>query len=214
MQGAVRAAVGRAGDEQLPVLLADGDVAVHALAELALGPVDAHDSGSMETVTPAGTGIGLRPMRDITLTRPSRRPRRPRPRGARRGRSSLRGTWRRSPCPCRPGPWGSRRRRRSARPGRDTRCSPEIADGGSSVYFRRTTMTSPGCSAVGASTVVAVDVALLGEDAGHLDLELARGDLDGLARGVDRVADPREEVGDGVGHGHGATSSLFVIPGM
>src|SRR3954447_19433861 len=54
--------------------------------------------------------------------------------------------------------------------------------------------------------VVAQDVALLLEDAGHLDLELGRGDVDRLVGGLDPVADPREEVGDGVGHRHAATS--------
>src|SRR5215217_3359094 len=51
-----------------------------------------------------------------------------------------------------------------------------------------------------------VDVALLLEDAGHLALEPRRRDVDGLVRGGDRVADPREEVRDGVSHRHGVTS--------
>src|SRR5215208_1148879 len=46
-------------------------------------------------------------------TRPSLRARRPRPRGARRGRSSRPWRWRRSWFPCRPGPWAHRSRRRT-----------------------------------------------------------------------------------------------------
>src|SRR4051812_4415240 len=51
--------------------------------------------------------------------------------------------------------------------------------------------------------VEALDVALLGQDPRHLALEPARGDLDRLVRGHDAVADPGQEVGDGVGHAHG-----------
>src|SRR5437016_3986128 len=47
-----------------------------------------------------------------------------------------------------------------------------------------------------------LDVALLGEYPRELALELGRRDLDRLVSGVDRVAHPREEVGDRVGHGH------------
>src|SRR3954470_16465327 len=61
--------------------------------------------------------------------------------------------------------------------------------------------------------LVAVDVALLLEDSRHLDLELGRGDVDRLVGGLDPVADPREEVGDRIGHRHGY-QLLFVIPGM
>src|SRR4029079_7554938 len=50
--------------------------------------------------------------------------------------------------------------------------------------------------------LVGVDVALLAQDPGHLDLELARRDLDRLVRRLDGVAHAGEEVGDGVGHGH------------
>src|SRR3954453_2123434 len=64
-----------------------------------------------------------------------------------------------------------------------------------------------------------VDVALFAQDPRHLALELGRGDLDRLVRGVDRVADAREEIRDGVGHGHGLRKRsnyqlLLVIPGM
>src|SRR3954454_6171294 len=51
-----------------------------------------------------------------------------------------------------------------------------------------------------------VDVALLLEDAGELPLEARRRDVDGLVSGRDGVADPRQEVRDGIGHRHAATS--------
>src|SRR3954447_5747504 len=61
--------------------------------------------------------------------------------------------------------------------------------------------------------LVGLDVALLGEDAGHLALELRGGDLDDVVLGTDRVADPREVVGDRIGHRHGYQLD-FVMPGM
>src|SRR5579863_2490201 len=48
----------------------------------------------------------------------------------------------------------------------------------------------------------AFDVALLGEDPRELRLELGGGNLHGLVRRVDRVADARQKVGYRVGHGH------------
>jgi hypothetical protein len=46
-----------------------------------LGPFTRTDSGSIATVTPAGTGMGCLPILDIrSLTRPARGPRRRRPR--------------------------------------------------------------------------------------------------------------------------------------
>ena len=67
MQRAVLAAVGRAGDEQLLALLDDFDVARDALESSPLGPFTRTDSGSIATVTPAGTGIGCLPILDIDL---------------------------------------------------------------------------------------------------------------------------------------------------
>ena len=46
-------------------LLGDRDVAVHALGELAFGSLHVDDSGSIETVTPEGTGIGCLPILDM-----------------------------------------------------------------------------------------------------------------------------------------------------
>src|SRR5690606_9542478 len=48
--------------------------------------------------------------------------------------------------------------------------------------------------------IVAVDVAFLGQDPGHLFLELGRRHADGLVADGLGVADPGEHVGDGVGH--------------
>src|SRR5215207_4298258 len=59
-----------------------------------------------------------------------------------------------------------------------------------------------------------LDVALLAQDPGDLGLELGRGDLDRLVGGHDAVADPRQHVGDGVGHRHGGYQLDFVMPGM
>ena len=59
------AAVGRARDEELLVLLRDGDVARDALGELALGAVHAHELGLDRDGDAGGTGMGFRPMRDI-----------------------------------------------------------------------------------------------------------------------------------------------------
>src|SRR5215207_8107294 len=52
-----------------------------------------------------------------------------------------------------------------------------------------------------------LDVALLAQDARDLRLEVRGGHLDVVAVGVQAVADARQEVCDGVGHRHGATSS-------
>src|SRR3954447_24869927 len=54
---------------------------------------------------------------------------------------------------------------------------------------------------------VVLDVALLLEDAGHLLLQARGRDGHHALLGRRAVAQAREEVGDGVGHAHGATSS-------
>src|SRR6185312_10237779 len=56
------------------------------------------------------------------------------------------------------------------------------------------------------------DVALLLEDTGHLALELAGRDLDLLVRGGDLVAHAGQEVGYVVGHRHGITRSSWSCP--
>src|SRR4051794_9605216 len=53
---------------------------------------------------------------------------------------------------------------------------------------------------------VVLDVALLAEHARHLQLQLRGRDVHGVVIGLEAVADPREEVGYGVGHRHFATS--------
>ena len=169
------------------------------------------------TVTPVGTGMGL--LADAAhgwLPDLARRPRRRRPPGGPRGRSSRPATWTRSRCPCRPGPSGSclastyvaLARARDALAGRRS------TERRSSVYLSWMRMSSPGCSAVGRLDLVAVDVALLVEDAGHLALEPRGRDLDRLVRGLDAVADR------GSGSRRWGRSSTcdhqldFVMPGM
>src|SRR5215218_3185572 len=59
VQGAVLAAVGRALDEKLPVLLNDLDVARNALGQLALRPLDRHAVGVDPDLDAVGDGNGL-----------------------------------------------------------------------------------------------------------------------------------------------------------
>ena len=74
----------------------------------------------------------------------------------------------------------------------------------SSVYFRRHAQHA---TDAGGLDGVVLDVALLAQDARELRLELRGGHLDVVAVGVQAVADARQEVCDGVGHRHRATSS-------
>ncbi len=110
-------------------------------------------------------------------------------------------------------------------PGRDTRRRPEIAERRSSVYFRRIWISCPARAVGRGHDRPRFDVALLVEDPRELALELGRGHVDRLVRGVDRVAHAREEVGYGIGHRHvfgGLIVSSeedpyqedFVIPGI
>ena len=59
------AAIGRPRDDDLIVDLLDLDVAVTRSDSSPLGPFTVTRSGSIETVTPAGTGMGCLPMRDM-----------------------------------------------------------------------------------------------------------------------------------------------------
>ena len=94
-------------------------------------------------------------------------------------------------------------RRSGAGPGRETRLRPEMAERRSSVYLSVTRMSSPGCSAVGASISKSLDVALLLEDAGHLALEPAgAGSRPSWCAAVMPLRIAGQEVGDGVGHRH------------
>src|SRR5215212_2195323 len=73
-----------------------------------------------------------------------------------------------------------------------------------------------GTAGLGRPHLEALDVALLGQDAGKLALEPRARDGDGLLVGARAVAHPGEEVGDGIGHGHAAiapTSSTWSCRG-
>ena len=66
VHGAVLALVVGALDEDLIALAAHGDLAGHVEAQRALGALDRRCAGpAMVTSTPAGIGIGERPMRDM-----------------------------------------------------------------------------------------------------------------------------------------------------
>ena len=58
-------AVGRAGDEQLPVLLRTSIARFLRSSRLPRGPLTRTTSGSTVMVTPEGTGMGFLPMRDM-----------------------------------------------------------------------------------------------------------------------------------------------------
>src|SRR4051794_14717743 len=183
------------------------------------GPATRTTSGSTVTVTVSGTGMGLRPMRDMRLPdlrddlaahagaprlvaghhaarrRDDRRPHAALDLGdAAAGRVVALAGARDAPQP---------RDRRAAVVGvlqahRDDLAGPVLA---------------------GRDELEGLDVALLAQDPRHLALELGGRDVHRLVRGVDRIADPREEVGDGVGHGHGLRALEryqldLVIPGM
>src|SRR5215207_9145881 len=115
VQRAVLRAVGRPRDEQLAVLLLDVDHARLALLEVAARAGHAYDLGLDRDGDRVGDRDGLASDAGHGATRPRRRPRRRRPPCARRDRSSRRGTWTGSRCPCRRAPSGRAwRRRRSA----------------------------------------------------------------------------------------------------
>ena len=62
--------------------------------------------------------------------------------------------------------------------------------------------------------LVALDVALLREDAGDLHLELGVRHHHGLVSGLDAVADAGQKIGDRIGHRHLDHQLDFVMPGM
>src|SRR3954451_12032577 len=177
------------------------------------GPLTRTDSGSMATVTPAGTVMGLRPMRlmrspnlrhDFAADASAA--------GLVAGHDALR---RRDDGGAHAaehlGDAGGgdvvalARTRRALQPGHDGLAVLGVleldADQRAGVVSGRR-LGLPG-----------LDVALLLEDAGHLALELGRGDLDDVVLRTDRVADPRQVVGDRIGHRHGYQLD-FVMPGM
>ena len=71
------------------------------------------------------------------------------------------------------------------------------------MYLSRISITCPITPSGAGPDRPPLDVALLHEDPRELRLQFGGGDLDGLVRRVDRVADAREEVGYRIGHRHG-----------
>src|SRR3954463_8976274 len=208
VQRAVLRAVGRAGDDELLALLADLDRAVLALLEVAAGAGDAHDLGLDRHGDAGGDGDGpltdsrhrdLPDLRDDLAADAL-------PAGVVAGHHATRG-----------------------RDDRGAHAAEHLGDGAGvhvgplagtrdALQARDHRLAAlrvlqpdedavAGAPGLAGNDLVALDVALLREDPGHLLLELGRGDLDRLVRGHDPVADARQEVGDGVGHRHGATSS-------
>src|SRR4051794_9336846 len=183
------------------------------------GPATRTISGSMVTVTVAGTGMGLRPMRDMPL---------PDLRHDLAADTGLTGLV-------------ARHHAAGRRDDRGAHAALDLADaaGGGVVALARARDAAQagdrraavvgvlqahadelgGLPLGGRHDLEALDVALLAQDPRHLALELGGRDIRRLVSGVDRVADPREEVGDGVGHGHGLRALEryqldLVIPGM
>src|SRR4051794_32669489 len=166
------------------------------------GPLTWTSSGSIETVTPVGSGMGFLPIRDIGVLPDVRHDLAADARVAglvaghdasRRGDDGgahaaehLRDLARAGVC---------------AAPG--ARDALEAGDRRAAVarVLQAHADDLARMLGVGRDDVVAVDVALLVEDPRALGLELGRRDVDRLVGGLDRVADPGQEVGDGVGAG-------------
>src|SRR3954471_22502081 len=174
------------------------------------GPVTWTTSGSMVTVTPAGTGMGFFPMRLIDRS-PDLRDDLAAHAGAARlmaGHDAAR-----------------RRDDRGAHAALDLADAargrvvalPRARDAAQAADRRAAVLgvlqlhadALAGMLLLGRDELEAVDVALLAQDARHLALEVGRRDEHLLMGGDDPVADARQEVGDGVGLRHakkGATS--------
>src|SRR3954467_15645106 len=173
------------------------------------GPLTRTDSGSMATVTPAGTSLGLRPMR-LMKRSPTLRPAFAADAwaaGLVAGHDAL-----------------------GRRDDGGAHAAEHLGDagGGDGVALARARRALPaghdglavlrvleldadelaGMLGVRRLGLPRLDVALLGEDAGHLALELRSGDLDDVVLRANRVANARQVVGDRIGHRHiGPTSS-------
>src|SRR3954454_619145 len=174
------------------------------------GPFTRTTSGSMETVTPAGTVMGLRPMRLMG----SRSPDLCHDLAADASAAGLVA--------------GHDALRRRDDGGAHAAEHLGDAGGGDVVALARTGRAlEPGHDGLAVLRVLeldanelarvvrrrrlglpCLDVALLSEDAGHLALELRSGDLDDVVLRANRVANARQVVGDRIGHRHiGPTSS-------
>src|SRR6478672_13140241 len=167
------------------------------------GPFTRTSSGSIEIATPSGRGMGFLPIRDMAL---------PdvgddlaadaRVAGLVAGHHAVRGGHDR-------GPHAAEDLRDLAVADVAALAGPRDAlqagDGRAAVglgVLERDPDEAAGVVGIRRLELVGVDVALLAQDPGHLDLELARRDLDRLVRRLDGVAHAGEEVGDGVCHGH------------
>src|SRR5215218_1148744 len=171
-----------------------------------LGPLTVTSSGSIATLTPAGTGMGLRPIRLIADSPNLRHDLATEARSARlvTGHHAM-----------------GRRDDRRAHPTLDLRdvvmvdVGP-LAGAGHPLdaldhrlavarVLESHVDELAGVLCVGRLDLPALDVALLLEDAGQLLLELRGGDRHDLLRRVRTVAHAREEVGNRVGHRHEIT---------
>src|SRR5829696_8415347 len=182
-------------------------------SRLPRGPATRTTSGSIVTETVSGTGMGLRPMRDMGLpdlgddlaadarlacvVAGHHAVRRGQDRGA-HAAEHLRDV---------PGV--------DVGPLARARYAPDPGDHRRAVVGVLEVDDDPLAGRAGAALdrLEGLDVALLAQDPGELLLELRRRDLDRLVRGHDAVADARQEVGDGVGHAHAATSSTWSCRG-
>ena len=212
VQRAVLAAVGRARDEQLLAAPAStGCRAGCARGARPSGPLTRTCSGSIVT-TPRGTGIGCRPMRDMTrpLTRPRARTSPPTPAARPRGRSSRRCEVETIAVPMPPSTFGMCcASTYSRRPGARRARRPEIAGAAVVGVLAGGSRQLARAPSAPAADVVGLDVALLVEDPRELGLQLRGRHLDGLVGGRMRVADAGQEVGDRVGHRHGVSTLLL-----
>src|ERR1700730_18112765 len=168
-----------------------------------LGPLTRTDSGSIETVTPDGTGIGCLPILDTARSPDLGQDLAAEALGTRvvAGHHAMRGRDDR-------GAHATEHLRYvlgidvCALPG--TRDAPQPRDCRAPVLgLLQADLDQLAGAAVGRRHErPRVDVSLLGENPCQLALQLRRGDLDRLMRGVNRVAHAREEVGYRVCHRH------------
>src|SRR5215217_2344090 len=177
------------------------------------GPATRTTSGSIVTVTPEGMGMGFLPMRLITVLPDLRH--------------DLAADARLARVVARHDALGGRHDRRAHAAqdlrdvlGVDVRPLPRAGDpleagdhGRAVVSVLEPDVDPVARAALGGAHLEVLDVALLLEDAGHLGLQARVRDHDVLVGGLDAVADPGQEVGDGVGHRHGYQLD-FVMPGM
>src|SRR5690242_6816111 len=177
-----------------------------------LGPRTVTRSGSIETVTPAGTGMGCLPIRDIQKLLPD-------PRhdlapdaleasfvachdssGGRDDRRAHAALHARNVCvihvrvPSRPGD--------ALEPGDDGHAVPRVFEGEPDLTARAVR--------AGRDLLVGGDVALVREDASEFALEPRGRDAHVLALRMQSVTHAGEEVGDGVGHAHETLRLLTV----